>query len=301
MALHKAWLPLFVLCVTLAALLLLTLGPATAFAQVPRLPVGATLICGDTMLIRSKGRDGAELVPLKGKVRIAVTESWRDSTDAPAFLLSSVTVEQFSGGIPLYGLVYGLPGKFLYFPFGTLSPDFGPSMFGPAREDCRIPLTVGTTALEVALHGQTDQYQIALTDTTILLRSVRQGRISMLGDSARFRLPRASFFFECAVDEAQARWCQSSRRSVATVPGVTPDSFRSSEYRWPYGGSASRRIFYVQASDTTMGLILRRMQSLGWTRSRDCDELYAQIGDSHGTLYQFFGCRATILQHVQPN
>jgi hypothetical protein len=272
-----------------------TLGVSATRAQTPSVPRGALLLCGDTTLLTGRGPDGEDLIPLSGKVRVSVGESWRDSAGNPDFRLTSSTVQVYSGLGPLEGLVYRLPGSIRYLPLGILSPGFGPSMIGPATASCPIDLPLGQTTLEVALGGHLDRYTVTLTDTTIVIQPVGNLRTTILVTPASWRIPLNSFWFECAADEARATRCQSTRRAIATVPGLVIDSFPASGWTRPYGPAASRRVSYTPDTGSVFSSVLSRVEELGWTRQRRCDDFYVQMGNSRGALYQFYGCRGTII------
>jgi hypothetical protein len=270
-------------------------NPNLTHAQTPPVPRGALLLCGDTTLLTGRGPDGEDLIPLSGKVRVSVGESWRDSAGNPDFRLTSSTVQEYSGLVPLEGLVYRLPGSIRYLPLGILSPGCGPSTFGPATASCPVPLSLGQTTLEVALGGHLDCYTVTLTDTTIVVQPVGRLRTTILVNSAKWRIPLNSFWFECGAGEARAGWCQSTRLAIATVPGLVIDSFPASGWTRPYGPEASRRVSYTPDTGSVFSSVLTRVEGVGWTRHRGCDDFYIQMGNSRGALYQFYGCRGTII------
>lgn len=262
----------------------------------PPPPAGASLVCGDTALLRGQGPSGEKLLPLTDRLRVSVNEARRDSTGGSRFELRGTTVQNYSGLIPLHGLVYHVPGRILYFPLGVLSPSYGPDMIGPASGSCQIPLRLGETMLEVRTRGQADRYRVTLTDTTVVVQPVEQPRATILEDSVHRRIRARSFWFECAGDESRAAWCRSTRSAIASVPGVTADSFPGPVSVNPYGPFSSRRLFYRPDTGQVFSLVLSRLEQLGWRRDRRCDDFYVQLGNSNGILFQFYGCRATILE-----
>jgi hypothetical protein len=155
--------------------------------------------------------------------------------------------------------------------FGVSSPTgVCPTALGPAVLRRELHLTPGRYALVIDYRGASDRLEVALTDSSMALTTIR-GSFVEADERLRWRYPHRSFALYCQNVQVAQPVCEDVERWLSRQPGIFPLRFSPkglNPYRPGVNTSDEKVAFFRYADDRALERVRRCFAEIE-TRIRD--------------------------------